>query len=174
MRACLVAAERDPAFTVSGNCYANHTHLLPGGLSILKARQRISEILRIVPGSSLVVAPSDSDLADPRMAAGLEESFGGGGYTAKQRAALLQLAADHVSSALDGRESAFELHASGGIPVWRGRLRQRFPSYNELANAVLQAIDMPMPEIDVGAIPAAPFAPRRIDTRRVRAERPES
>jgi hypothetical protein len=76
----------------------------------------------------------------------------------------LQLAADHVSSALDARESAFELHASGGVPAWRGRLRRAFPSYNELANAVLCAIDMPMPEIDVGAIPAAPLAPRRVNT----------
>jgi len=163
VRACLTAAERDPAFTIGGNCYANYVHLLPGGLAMMKSRQRISEILRIVPGSSLVVAPSDSDLAEPELAAGLEECFGGGGYTATQRAALLQLAADHVSSALDGRESAFELHASGGIPVWRGRLRQRFPSYNELANAVLRAIAMPMPEIDVGGIPAAPLAPRRIN-----------
>ncbi|HKS89538.1 MAG TPA: 4-hydroxyphenylacetate 3-hydroxylase C-terminal domain-containing protein, partial [Stellaceae bacterium] len=161
VRSCLAAAERDPGFTVGGNCHANYAHLLPGGLAMLKARQRIAEILRIVPGSSLVVAPTDRDLADPRIAAELEETFGGGGYSAKQRAALLQLAADHVSSALDGRESAFELHASGGIPAWRGRLRQRFPSYNELANAVLQAIDLPMPEIDVGAIPAAPLAPRR-------------
>jgi 4-hydroxyphenylacetate 3-monooxygenase len=161
VRSCLTAAERDPTFTVAGYCVANHTHLMPGGIAILKARQRISEILRIVPGSSLVVAPSDTDLADPAMAAGLEESFGGGGYSAAQRAALLQLAADHVSSALDGRESAFELHASGGVPVWRGRLRRFFPSYNELANAVLGAIDIPMPEIDVGAIPAAPLAPRR-------------
>jgi 4-hydroxyphenylacetate 3-monooxygenase len=164
VRSCLAAAERDPTFSVGGYCVANHTHLLPGGLSILKARQRLGEILRIVPGSSLVVAPSDSDFADPAMAAGLEETFGGGGYTATQRAALLQLAADHVSSALDGRESAFELHASGGVPVWRGRLRRFFPSYNELANAVLGAIDTPMPEIDVGAIPAAPLAPRRINT----------
>src|SRR5205085_1668283 len=130
----------------------------------LKARQRISEILRIVPGSSVVVAPLDGDLADPEMAAGLEEAFGGGGYTASQRAALLQLSADHVSSALDARESAFELHASGGVPAWRGRLRQRFPSYNELANAVLGLIDMPMPEIDLSSIPAAPLAPRRINT----------
>ena len=160
-RACLTAAERDPAYTVAGNCYANYTHLLPGGIALMRARQRISEILRIVPGSSLVVAPCDSDLDDPELAAGLEESFGGGGYTARQRAALLQLAADHVSSALDGRESAFELHASGGVPAWRGRLRQRFPSYNDLANAVLRAIDMPMPEVDVGCIPAAPLAPRR-------------
>ena len=164
VRSCLTAAERDPSFTVAGYCAANHIHLMPGGLSILKARQRMAEILRIVPGSSLVVAPSDSDLADPLMAAGLEEAFGGGGYTAQQRAALLQLAADHVSSALDGRESAFELHASGGVPAWRGRLRRGFGSYNELANAVLGAIDMAMPEIDVGAIPAAPLAPRRTNT----------
>src|SRR4029077_19445332 len=121
----------------------------------------MAEILRAVPGSSLVVAPSDRDLAAPEVAAGLEESFGGGGYTAAQRSALLQMAWDHVSSGLDGRESAFELHASGGVPAWRGRLRQRFPSYNELANAVLRAIDIPMPQIDVGNIPAAPLAPRR-------------
>lgn len=164
VRSCLTAAERDPSFTVGGFCVANHVHLMSGGLSILKARQRISEILRIVPGSSLVVPPSDSDLADPEMGAALEECFGGGGYTARQRAALLQLAADHVSSALDGRESAFELHASGGVPAWRGRLRRGFPSYNELANAVLRAIDLPMPEIDVGSIPAAPLAPRRVNT----------
>jgi len=40
-------------------------------------------------------------------------------------------------------------------------LRRGFPSYNELANAVLAAIAIPMPEIDVGVIPAAPLAPRR-------------
>ncbi len=163
VRSCLTAAERDPSFTAAGYCVANHNHLMPGGLSILKARQRISEILRIVPGSSLVVAPSDGDLADPAIAAGLEECFGGGGYTATQRAALLQLAADHVSSALDGRELSFELHASGGVPAWRGRLRRGFPSYNELANAVLGALDLAMPEIDLGAIPAAPMVPRRVN-----------
>src|SRR5262244_4097975 len=110
----------------------------------------MAEILRIVPGSSLVVCPSDTDLVAPELAAGLEDAFGGGGYTALQRSALLQMAWDHVSSALDGRESAFELHASGGVPAWRGRLRRVFPSYNELANAVLCAIDHPMPDIDVG------------------------
>jgi 4-hydroxyphenylacetate 3-monooxygenase len=121
----------------------------------------MAEILRIVPGSSLVVAPSDRDLAAPEMAAGLESAFGGGGYSAVQRAALLQIAWDHVSSALDGRESAFELHASGGIPAWRGRLRRHFESYNQLANAVLRAIDLPMPEIDLDRIREVPWAPRR-------------
>jgi 4-hydroxyphenylacetate 3-monooxygenase len=164
VRSCLVAAECDPSFTVGGNCYANYAHLMAGGLSLLKARQRIAELLRIVPGSSLVVAPSDRDLADRQLAMGLEEAFGGGNYTATQRAALLQLASDHVSSALDGRESSFELHASGGVPAWRGRLRRVFPSYNDLANAVLGAISMKMPEIDVGSIPAAPMVPRRVNT----------
>ncbi len=161
VRSCLVACERDPRFSADGYCVPNHAHLAAGGLAILKARARMAEILRIVPGSSLVVAPSDRDLAAPEMAAGLEASFGGGGYTAVQRAALLQMAWDHVSSALDGRESAFELHASGGIPAWRGRLRRNFEGYNDLANAVLRALDRPMPEIDLDRIRDVPWAPRR-------------
>ena len=160
-RSCQTAAELDPQFTAAGYCVPNHQHVMPGGIAIFKARQRMAEILRILPGSSLVVAPSDRDLAAPELAAGLEESFGGGGYTALQRSALLQMAWDHVSSALDGRDSAFELHASGGIPAWRGRLRRSFEGYNELANAVLRQLDLPMPEIEVSSIPAAPVAPRR-------------
>ncbi|HUC73383.1 MAG TPA: hypothetical protein VMS01_19495, partial [Stellaceae bacterium] len=88
-------------------------------------------------------------------------SFGGGGYTALQRAALLQMAWDHVSSALDGRESAFELHASGGVPAWRGRLRHNFASYNDLANRVAGALGIAMPEIDLDHLREMPWAPRR-------------
>jgi aromatic ring hydroxylase len=162
VRSCQTAAERDPQFTAQGYCYPNHCHVAAGSITMLRTRQRISEILRILPGSSLVVAPSDDDLAIPELAAGLDESFAGGGYTAKQRAAVLQLAWDHVSSALDARESAFELHANGGMPAWRGRLRRSFDRYNELANAVLRNLDLAMPPIDLGSIPAAPIAPRRV------------
>ena len=161
VRSCLVACERDPRFTPDGWCVPHHAHLAAGGLAILRARPRMAEILRIVPGSSLVVAPSDSDLASPEIAEGLEDSFGGGGYTALQRAALLQMAWDHVSSALDGRESAFELHASGGVPAWRGRMRHNFESYNDLANRVAGAIGIPMPEIELDHIREVPWAPRR-------------
>ena len=164
VRSCILAAEHDPEFTPVGYAVPAHRHLAAGGIALFKARQRMSEILRIVPGSSLVVAPTDRDLAAPEMGAGLEDSFGGGGYTALQRAALLQLAADHVSSALDGRESAFENHASGGMPGWRHWLRRSFTDYNALANAVLEAIDLPMPRIDVDNIRTAPVAARRITT----------
>ena len=96
-----------------------------------------------------------------RSRAGLEETFGGGGYTALQRSALLSLAWDHVSSALDGRESAFELHANGGLPAWRARLRRDFDRYNELANGVLQALSVEMPTIDLDSLRAAPLPQRR-------------
>jgi len=161
VRSSLTAAERDPDFTPAGYCFPGHAHLGAGGIALFRARQRMSEILRILPGSSLVVAPSDRDLAAPELAKGLEESFGGGGYTALQRAALLQLAWDHVSSALDARESTFEAHASGGMPNWRGWLRRNFADYNELANAVLGQLDLPMPKVDLSGIRAAPIAARR-------------
>jgi aromatic ring hydroxylase len=164
VRSSLTAAERDPDFTPAGYCFPNHPHLAAGGMAIFRARQRMSEILRILPGSSLVVVPSDRDLGSPELARGLEESFGGGGYTALQRAALLQLAWDHVSSALDAREATFEAHASGGMPNWRGWLRRNFEDYNELANAVLGQLDLPMPKIDLSGIRAAPIAARRTVT----------
>jgi 4-hydroxyphenylacetate 3-monooxygenase len=162
VRSCQIAAERDPQFTPEGYCYPNQCHLAAGSIAMLRARPRMSEILRIVPGSSIVVAPTDRDLAAPEVAAGLDESFAGGGYTAVQRAALLQLAWDHVSSALDARESAFELHANGGIPAWRGRLWRSFDRYNELANGVLRQLSVAMPELDLNSIRAAPIAPRRV------------
>ena len=164
VRSCQTAAELDPEVTAEGYRIPGRSHVAAGTIAMQKARQRLTEILRILPGSSLVVAPSDKDLAAPEVAAGLEESFAGGGYTALQRSALLQLAADHAMSALDGRESAFELHANGGIPAWRGRLRRHFSRYNELANGVLRSLSLEMPQIDLSHVRDIPLAPRRAVT----------
>jgi aromatic ring hydroxylase len=161
VRSCLTAAELDPMVTQAGYAFPGLVHMAAGSLAMLKSRQRSTEILRMLPGSSLVMAPADTDLAAPEMAAGLEESFGGGGYTALQRAALLNLAWDHISSGLDGRESAFELHANGGIPTWRNRLRRWFSDYNELANGVLNALDLDMPAIDLNSLRQMFLTPRR-------------
>jgi 4-hydroxyphenylacetate 3-monooxygenase len=161
VRSCLVATERDPVFTDEGYCAPNHAHLSAGSIAMLKARPRMGEILRTLPGSSLIVAPSDQDLSDPELADGLEESFGGGGYNAVQRSALLQMAWDHVGSALDHRESVYELHSNGGLPAWRNRLRRCYDRYEELANGVLQQLGLPMPNVDLRAIPEAPMVARR-------------
>ncbi len=152
VRSCLTAAERDPVTSVAGYTAPNYQHVAAGSIKMLQCRQRLTEIMRILPGSSLVVAPTDTDLAAPEMRDGLEESFGGGGYTALQRSALLNLAWDHIASGLDGRESAFELHCNGGIPAWRMQARARFKDYNRLANGVLKDISIDMPEIDVSGV----------------------
>ena len=161
VRSCQRAAELDPTFTPDGFCSPNHLHLSAASIAMLKARPRMQDIMRSLPGSSLVVAPSDYDLADPALSTGLESAFGGGGYTATQRSALLQMAWDHVGSALDHRESVYELHANGGIQAWRGRLRRRFPDYNDLANAVTRQLPLAMPNIDLSSIPAAPMQQQR-------------
>ena len=101
-RTCMTAAELDPETTAGGHALPNQLHVASAGINTLRVRQRMGEILRALPGSSLVNAPADTDFADPVMAAELEDAFGGGGYTAMQRAALLQLAWDQVSSGLDG------------------------------------------------------------------------
>ena len=114
----------------------------------------------------MVIAPSERELKNPELAAGLEESFGGGGFSALQRAALLQMAWDHVSSALDGRESAFELHANGGAPAWRTRLRRHFADYDRLANGVLRMLSVDMPPLDLGGLQKVQSFPRRQPTPR--------
>ena len=81
-----------------------------------------------------------------------------------QRAALLQLTWDQVSSGLEGREAVFELHASGGLAGWRSRLRSWFEDYNELANGVQKLHNVEMPPMDLTGLQEVPSAPRRLVT----------
>ena len=155
-RTCITAAELEPEMSVAGHAVPGQAHLAAAAINTFKSRQTMSEILRGLPGSSLVNAPSDTDFADPVMAADLEEAYGGGGYTALQRAALLQLTWDHVSSALDGRESVFELHASGGMGAWRARLRAWFESFSESANGVRQFLNVELPVMDLDSLSDVP------------------
>lgn len=155
-RTCITAAELDPEMSVAGHAVPGQAHLASAAINIFRSRQRMSEILRGLPGSSLVNAPSDTDFADPEMAADLEEAYGGGGYTAIQRAVLLQLTWDHVSSALDGRESVFELHASGGMGAWRARLRAWFQGFSESANGVHQFLKVDLPTMDLDGLADVP------------------
>ena len=150
VRSCQTAAELDPDVSTAGYCVPGRGHVAAGSIAMQKARQRMAEILRILPGSSLVVAPSDKDLTSPEV--------GGRARGVVRRRRVHRAAARGAaparlpttsSSALDGRESAFELHANGGIPAWRARLRRVLHRYNELANGVLRALSLDMPAIDL-------------------------
>ncbi len=76
-RSCVTASELEPEMTPDGFALPGQVHVAAASIHTLKVRQRMSEILRILPGSSLVNAPSDTDLAAPEMAADLEAGFGG-------------------------------------------------------------------------------------------------
>jgi aromatic ring hydroxylase len=149
IRTCLTAASLDPKTSAAGYLYPNPLHVASATIYTLSVRQRMAEILRDLPGSSLVITPTDLDFRDPEMADYLDRSFGGGGFTAEQRASLLNLIWDHVASGLDGRESAFEMHASGGMALWRNRVQRWFDRGNELANGVLGTLSVDMPALDV-------------------------
>lgn len=155
-RTCMTAAECDPDTTDGGFLLPGQAHLASASLHSFRIRQQVTETLRRLPGSSLVMSPAPSDFEDAAIAAGLEDALGGGGYSARQRAALMNLIWDNVSSGLDGRESTYEMHANGGVPAWRTRLRSAFKDYNALANGVLKTLDVHIPEIDVSSIAAPP------------------
>jgi aromatic ring hydroxylase len=148
IRSCLTASTLEPKTSAAGYLYPNPLHLVSSTVYTLAVRQHMAEILRDLPGSSLVITPTDFDFQDEELAAYLEKSFGGGGYTARQRAALLNLVWDHVSSGLDGRESAFEMHASGGLALWRSRMQRWFDRGDELTRRVLATLDVEMPAVD--------------------------
>jgi 4-hydroxyphenylacetate 3-monooxygenase len=76
IRSCITAAELDPAATQAGYALPGLVHIAAGSIAMLKARQRITEVLRALPGSSLVMAPADTDLAAPEMAAGTRPCSG--------------------------------------------------------------------------------------------------
>jgi aromatic ring hydroxylase len=152
IRSCLTAATLDATPSPAGFAMPQPLHVASAAIYTFRARQRMAEALRRLPGSSLVFRPSDAEFADPEMAEAMERGFGGGGYSGRQRAALLNLVWDHVASSLDGRESAFEMNASGGMPAWRNRVQRWFPRYNDLANGVLESIDVEMPAVDLEAL----------------------
>jgi len=51
VRSCQTAAELDPDLTAEGYCVPGRAHVAAGSIAMQKARQRMAEILRIVPGS---------------------------------------------------------------------------------------------------------------------------
>ena len=164
LRSCITAAELEPEISFSGYAVPNMLHVASASVHALKVRQHLSEVLRTIPGSSLVNAPVDTDLMDEEMAGGIEESYGGGGYTALQRSALLQLTWDHIGSSMDAREAAYELHSNAGLTAWRGRIRIWFEEYNKLANGVHHFMDTEMPEMDLDVLRRMGLTPQRVVT----------
>jgi 4-hydroxyphenylacetate 3-monooxygenase len=150
-RTCLAAAELDPETTPRGLALPRRAHLAPAALNAMAARRRMDEALRRIAGAAALIAPASADLDDPEVAAELERCFGGGRYTARQRAALLNLTWDHLGSSLAAREASYEMFGSGGTPAWRNRIRQWFDTYETVLRPVFQALAVDMTPSEDGA-----------------------
>src|SRR5690606_38694707 len=72
IRTCVTAAELDCEVSEAGHLQPGLKHLAAAALYTLKVRQRMSEILRNLPGSSICVAPADTDILDPAIGEQME------------------------------------------------------------------------------------------------------
>src|SRR5439155_18039576 len=106
----------------------------------MQPRARIASTVRILAGLSGMLSPTAADLEYPELGTAIQANYEGGGYTARQRAALLHLLNDATASALDGREAGFTALATGGLPLWKQRVNFMWHKHNELAANVLDLL----------------------------------
>jgi aromatic ring hydroxylase len=134
IRTSLEASVELAEITPAGNAMPNQMHLATGTIYALQKRAWAADTVRTLAGFGSMLAPTAENLDDPVVGPSLTESYGGGRWSARQRAGLLHLLRDHTASALDAREAAFEALASAGMHTWRLRTRMGFGRYDELAN----------------------------------------
>lgn len=154
IRTSLEASVELAEVTPAGNAMPNQMHLATGTIYALQKRAWAADTVRTLAGFGSMLAPTSENLDDPEVGASLTESYGGGRWSARQRAGLLHLLRDHTASALDAREAAFEALASAGMHTWRLRTRMGFGRYDELANKAAAKIgggETP-PKIELGLL----------------------
>jgi 4-hydroxyphenylacetate 3-monooxygenase len=136
MRTALRAAAADgrPRYTEAVG--PGPLHILTGSVFGIQARARMAETVRNLAGFGGLLSPALEELEDPDLGPALKANYEGGGYTARQRAALLHLLNDATASALDGREAGFTAMATGGLPLWKQRVNFMWHKHDELAAAV--------------------------------------
>jgi len=137
LHACAANAQSSPA----GIALPNMMNLTVGMASALENRARMAHTVRVLAGHQAMLAPSLQDLAAPELGPVIAPSYESDGLSARQRAALLHLVADHTASALEGRQATFEALATGGMRIWRGQAQRFFGRRGELVNGVLATLE---------------------------------
>jgi 4-hydroxyphenylacetate 3-monooxygenase len=150
IRAALAASCAQATISDAGVAVPHMRSLAAGTKYALENRASFADTARTLAGFGSMLAPLPADFDDPDVGSWLTQSYGGGTWTGRQRAWLLHLVRDHLASALDGREAAFESLASGGTHLWNMRVRVGYERYEELATRAMGAVDGDVPEMDFG------------------------
>jgi 4-hydroxyphenylacetate 3-monooxygenase len=141
IKATLIASCAEATTTQAGIAFPDLNSLAGGTMYALDNRASVADSARTLAGFGSMLAPVSGELEDPDVGPWLQRSYAGGGWTAAQRASLLHLVREHLASALDAREAAFESLASGGKHLWRLRMRMSYPRFEELANRVIESVE---------------------------------
>jgi hypothetical protein len=105
-----------------------------------------------------MLSPALNDLLDFDFGPAIAPNYEGGGYTARERAALLHLLNDATASAMEGREAAFTALSTGGMHLWKLRVGLEWHKHNALARTALALLD-DWQDKQVDYTPPNPFAP---------------
>ncbi|HUY29346.1 MAG TPA: 4-hydroxyphenylacetate 3-monooxygenase, oxygenase component [Candidatus Binataceae bacterium] len=108
MRACLRAAEADATLDKWGVCVPARAPLDTARHLFARLYPRMVEILELMSSPSLMATPADADFANPAERADIDRYLRADDAGARERVALLRLAADVACSAFGARQVLFE------------------------------------------------------------------
>ncbi|HEY7061491.1 MAG TPA: 4-hydroxyphenylacetate 3-hydroxylase N-terminal domain-containing protein [Chloroflexota bacterium] len=155
-RTAFRAAAFDAEYSPLGHAMPGQMDVTVGMTYALQHRAEIAHTVRLLAGHQAMLAPALEDLAAAELGAAIAPGYESAGVSARQRAALMHLIADHTTSALEGRQIAFEGLATGGLRTWRLKARTLFQRQADLVNGVLAVLDA----ADRPDVAVKPFAPR--------------
>ncbi len=130
-------------------------HLAPGVTLALDAfaaqiSARVTQIVRVVCGSGLVMQPSEADLANPVLRPLLERYMGGKDVGVDFKSRLFRLASELVSDRYGLRQELYELWNRGDIVRNRIALYERYPEREAIEANIVDLLDGASAALQVG------------------------
>ncbi|HLG71598.1 MAG TPA: 4-hydroxyphenylacetate 3-hydroxylase N-terminal domain-containing protein [Chloroflexota bacterium] len=119
LRSFIQAAEREPVISTAGLALPNPLPVQLGRITSLEQHPRVIDGVRELCGSSILMAPSATDLA---AVPALRAFVAGADPRAEERFRMLKLAWDYTTDAFGARQLLFEQHNAGTLPTNKARL----------------------------------------------------
>jgi len=155
LRTIIRVAEETPVMTEDGLALPNPEKVALARVIDLQTHARVVEIVRTICGSSLIMAPGETEMNHPELGPLLKRFVAGGDERALERFKIIKLAWDYVCDSFGQRQLLFEEHASVNLPRRRGLLLDAWDPEPAMALAKLLAGIAPPVRADADGSPPA-------------------